>query len=179
MAVSGSRRWPFVLLVGLVLVGLAVGCRRHLTSERARERAATYFEPVQRLEPAAPIHARAGERWTFEVASLYDRAAGTETWDVLAVGASDVSCRVTPAGGGPPRSESWSFVAPVRSERIVGGERVVLQVAGRSFTCDVVEVVVAGGVDRVRAWITVDPVTCVRPSRASCGWSARSSEDDV
>lgn len=146
-------------LAALVVVGAVVASATAARSaSAARGRVARYFSG-QALHPAAPIHARVGERWTFRVASLYDRGAGSETWEVLEVSAAAVRCRVTPASGGAPRVETWSFAAPVRSERIVGGARDVIHVGGRSFSCDVAEVVVAGGVDWVRAWIAVDPAT--------------------
>lgn len=156
------RRWrglvcPALAILVLIGVVLAYSMSR-ARAARSRERVARYFSGV-RLEPSAPIHARVGERWTFRVASLYDRGAGIETWDVLEVTPTSVQCRVTPIGGGSSRVETWSFAAPVRTERVVGGERDVVHVGGRSFSCDVAEVVVPPGVDWVRAWIAVDPAT--------------------
>lgn len=129
------------------------------TAVQATARAARLFDPTHRVEAAAPIHARAGERWTFRVDSLYGSGAGTETWDVLAVSPTEVQCRVTSASGGPPRLEPWSFTVPVRSERVVGCAEDVIQVGGRELACGVVQVVVPPGVDWVRVWIAMDPLT--------------------
>ena len=155
----GAHCWWGALLAVTVVTAVSYASYRRVVAVKATARAARLFDPTHRVEAAAPIHARAGERWTFRVDSLYGRGAGTETWDVLAVSPTEVQCRVTSASGGPPRLEPWSFAVPVRSERVVGCAEDVIQVGGRDFACGVVQVVVPPGVDWVRVWIAMDPLT--------------------
>lgn len=138
-----------VLLLSTLLVRRAASVRR---GER-------YVDPavLSSLAPGAPVHARAGERWTFTVRSMHGGPAGTETWDVVDVGLDGVRCRVLPISGAE-RLEAWAFSLRVRSERVLHASRDVLTIGGRVVDCDVVEVVDAssGGLDNVRVWVAMD-----------------------
>lgn len=138
-----------VLLLSTLLV------RRATTVGRGER----YVDPavLSSLVPGAPVHARAGERWTFTIRSMHGGPTGTETWDVVDVGPAGVRCRVRPISGAE-RLETWALSLRVRSERVLHASRGVLTVGGRMVDCDVVEVVDAssGGLDNVRVWIAMD-----------------------
>lgn len=153
-----TRRQVVVALLAFLVTSGGIAVRRARTEARLAE-AARLLEPAgaAALPSSAALHARVGDRWTLQRASIYEGPA-SESWDVLQVGPGGVLCRVQPDGG-PERREVWRFEAKVRRPSVVEVTRETLLVAGRPIDCDVVVAWdEAGFEEKVWLWIAMDRV---------------------
>lgn len=148
-----------LLFLPLLLLILS-GSYRRIRSRLEVRQALEYLDLTGSVAPSPPVHARPGERWSFRVASLYDRQRGEERREVLSVSPSGViRRRHAPGSGGQPEEGTWTFEVPAGLAEVLGRREDVIQVSGRRFPCDVVQIDTRGGVDRLRLWIAMDRQT--------------------